>query len=191
MSVAMKDLPRRHGITVDEYYRMAETGEIAPDARVELIEGEIIDMPPPGPRHSSMDMRLTALLIRALGDRAMVRPGGGVRLDDMSLVGPDFALVVPREDFYEYHHPTPEETFLAIEVSDSRLSFDLGRKRALYARCGVTELWVIDLKRGRLHRFRQPSGDEYLEIEVLEAPRTMSIEKLPGITLDTSSLFGG
>jgi Uma2 family endonuclease len=191
MSVAMKDLPRRHGITVDEFIRMYEAGELAPDARVELIEGEIIDMPLPGPRHSSMDMRLNVLLMRAVGDRAMVRPGGGVRLDDMSLAGPDFALVVPRDDFYEYHHPTPEETLLAIEVSDTRLRFDLGRKRALYARRGVTELWVIDVKRGRLHRFRQPSGDEYLEIEVLEAPRTMSIEKLPGITLDTSSLFGG
>src|SRR3954468_8235854 len=76
MSVAMKDLPRRHGITVDEYYRMAETGEIAPDARVELIEGEIIDMPMPGPRHSSMDSRLLALLVRAVGERAIVRPGG-------------------------------------------------------------------------------------------------------------------
>src|SRR3569833_2896800 len=136
MSVAMKDLPRRHGITVDEFIRMYEAGELAPDARVELIEGEIIDMPLPGSRHSSMDMRVNALLMRAVGDQAMVRPGGGVRLDDMSLVGPDFALVVPREDFYEYHHPTPEETFLAIEVSDSRLSFDLGRKRALYARRG-------------------------------------------------------
>ena len=191
MSVAMKDLPRRHGITVDEYYRMAETGEIAPEARVELIEGEIIDMPTPGTRHSSMDMRVNALLVRGVGDRAMVRANLGIRLSDMTVLQPDFALVLPREDYYAEHHPSASEILLAIEVSDTRLSFDLGRKRAVYARRGVTELWVIDVKRGRLHRFRQPSGDEYLEIEVLEAPRTMSIEKLPGITFDTSSLFGG
>lgn len=190
MSVAMKDLPRRHGITVDEYLRMYEAGEFAPEARVELIEGEIIDMPVPGSRHSAMDMRLVELLVQAVGRRALVRPGGGIHLDSMSLPAPDFSLVVRREDYYVERHPTAAETFLVIEVSDTRLSFDLGRKRALYARRGVTELWVVDVKRARLHRFRQPSGDEYLDAAVLEAPRTMSIEKLPDVTLDTSSLFG-
>jgi Uma2 family endonuclease len=190
MSVAMKDLPRRHGITVDELYRMVDRGELAPDARVELIEGEIIDMPVPGPRHTAMDTRLLELLIHAVGQRALVRPGSAIHLDDMSLPQPDVSLVLRREDYYAERHPTGAETFLAIEVSDTRLSFDLGRKRALYARRGVTELWVIDVKRARLHRFRNPSGDEYLQTEVLEAPRTMSIEKLPDVTLDTSSLFG-
>jgi len=189
MSVAMKDLPRRHGITVDEYYRMVDTGELAPDARVELIEGEIIDMPTPGTRHSSMDSRLNALLVRAVGERAIVRPNLGIRLDNMSELQPDFAVVLSREDFYAEHHPTPAEILLAIEISDTRLSFDLGRKRALYARRGVTELWVIDVKRARLHLFRKPSGDEYLGISVLEAPSAMSIEKLPDVSLDLSSLW--
>lgn len=191
MSVAMKDLPRRHGITVDEYYRMAETGEIAPDARVELIEGEIIDMPPIGNPHAAMETRLNELLIHSVGRRAIVRCGLPLCLDNMSEPQPDFTLVFRRDDFYKERHPTPADVFLAIEVSDTRLSFDLGRKRALYARLGVSELWVIDLKRARLHRFRQPCGDEYLDTTVLEAPRTMSIEKLPGITVETSSLFGG
>src|SRR5690349_5754264 len=111
MSVAMKDLPRRHGITVDELYRMCEAGEIAPDARVELIEGEIIDMPPPGSRHSAMDSRLAALLIQTVGPRAIVRPGGVIHLDNMSEPQPDFALVMPRQDFYVEHHPTAAETF--------------------------------------------------------------------------------
>src|SRR5262245_16610071 len=127
MSVAMKDLPRRHGITVDEYLRMYEAGEFASvDDRVELIEGEIIDMPVPGPRHSSMDSRVVELLIRAVGQRALVRPGGGVHLGNMSLPQPDFSLVARRADYYVERHPTSAETFLAIEVSDTRLSFDLG-----------------------------------------------------------------
>ncbi len=190
MSIAMEDLPRRHGITVDEYLRMYEAGEFSPDARVELIEGEIIDMPPPGTRHSAMGSRLNEMLIHAVGQRALVRPGGGIRLDNMSLPQPDFSLVVRRADYYVEHHPTAAETLLAIEVSDTRLRFDLGRKRVLYARRGITELWVIDVNRARLHRFRRPSGDDYLEAVVLEAPRTMTIEKLPDVTLDTSSLFG-
>ena len=189
MSVAMKDLPRRHGITVDELYRMCEAGELAPEARVELIEGEIIDMPPPGSRHSAMHSRLLEVLMQAVGQRAIVRPASALHLDDMSAPQPDIALVLRREDFYAERHPTAAEMLLVIEVSESRLSFDLGRKRALYARHGIPELWVIDLARSRLHRFRRPSGDEYLETLVLDAPRTMSIEKLPGVALDTVSLF--
>jgi Uma2 family endonuclease len=189
MSVAMKDLPRRHGITVDEYYRMAETGEIAPEARVELIEGEIIDMPPIGNPHAAMDTKLTMLLVDAVKRRALVRVGLPTRLDNMSEPQPDFALVSPRDDFYEQGHPTAAETLLAIEVSVTRLSFDLGRKRALYARHGISELWVIDLKRARLHCFRNPSGDEYLDAKVFEAPRTMSLERLPEISLDLSPLW--
>jgi Uma2 family endonuclease len=189
MSVAMKDLPRRHGITVDEYYRMAETGEIAPDARVELIEGEIIDMPPIGSPHGAMDSRLNALLVQAFGQRAIVRVGLPIRLGNMSEPQPDFSVVLPRPDFYYERHPTAADTLVAIEVSVTRLSFDLGRKRALYARHGIPELWVIDLKRSRLNLFRRPSGDEYLETSVLDAPRTMSIERLPDASLDLSSLW--
>ena len=133
MSVAMEDMPRRHRITVDEYYHMAEVGEIAPDARVELIEGEIIDMPPIGSPHGAMDSRLTALLVQTFGQRAIVRCGLPIRLGNMSEPQPDFALVTPREDFYAERHPTAVETLLAIEVSVTRLSFDLGRKKALYA----------------------------------------------------------
>ena len=189
MSVAMEDMPRRHRITVDEYYRMVEVGLLAPKARVELIEGEIIDMPPIGSPHGAMDTKLTMLLVEAVGKLALVRCGLPIRLDNMSEPQPDFALVSPREDFYEQRHPTAAETLVAIEVSDTRLSFDLGRKRALYARHGLRELWVIDLKRARLHLFRRPSGDEYMETSVLDAPRTMSVEGLPGVSLDLSSLF--
>ncbi len=189
MSVAMEDIPRRHRITVDEYYRMAEVGLLAPDARVELIDGEIIDMPPIGSPHAAMDSMINSVLTHAVGQRAIVRGGLPIRLGDMSEPQPDFALVSPRKDFYAERHPTAADTFLAIEVSDTTLSFDLGRKMALYARHGVPELWVIDLKRARLHVFRRPSGNEYLEVLALDAPSSMVIEKLPGVSLDLSSVF--
>src|SRR5262249_31979198 len=151
MRVAMEDLPRRHGITVDEYYRMFETGELAPDARVELIEGEIIDMPSIGSSHAAMDTAFTMLLIEGVRKRALVRVALPIRLGNMSEPQPDFALVAPREDFYAERHPVADDTLLAIEVSVTRLSFDLGRKKSLYARHGVPEVWVIDVKRSRLH----------------------------------------
>jgi Uma2 family endonuclease len=76
MSTLMESWPRRHRITVDEYHRMGEIGVLAPDARVELIEGEIIDMQPIGSEHGSVVDQLTQLLVRAVGERAIVRVQG-------------------------------------------------------------------------------------------------------------------
>ena len=96
MGTLMETWPRRHRITVDEYYRMAEVGVLAPDARVELIEGEIIDMAPIGTEHGSVVDLLNRLLTRAVGDRAIVRVQGAIRLSEMSEPEPDLALLIPR-----------------------------------------------------------------------------------------------
>src|SRR5690349_16226378 len=101
MIVAMEEFPRRHRITVEEYYRMAEVGLLAPDARTELIEGEIIDMTVPGLRHSAAVDRLAELFVRAVGDRAQVRVQGPVRLDNYTESMPDLALLLRHPDFYE------------------------------------------------------------------------------------------
>ena len=99
MSTLMESWPRRHRITVEEYHRMAEVGLLAPDARVELIEGEIIDMAPVGTGHCSVVDSLGYRLFRAVGDRAIVRNQGAILLDDLSMPQPDFALLTARADF--------------------------------------------------------------------------------------------
>lgn len=190
MRVAMEDLPRRHGITVDEYYRMAETGELAPDARVELIEGEIIDMPPLGDPHMATVDRLNELLVETVAKRAIVRCQGAVQLGDYSMPQPDFVLLAPRADYYSSRRAVAEDVFLAIEVSDTSLSYDRGRKMKLYARFGLPEFWVIDVNTRRLYLHRRPSGNGYLEVSVLEAPSSMAIERFPGAVLDLSWLLG-
>src|SRR5437868_6922768 len=106
MSVAMEDWPPRHRITVDEYLRMGEVGLLAPGARVELIEGEIIEMPPIGCPHAAVVNRLNRLLVGAVGERAIVQCQNPVRLDDYNDPQPDFALLAPREDFYQRQRPT-------------------------------------------------------------------------------------
>ena len=191
MSAAMmEEEPRRHRITVDEYHRMAEVGLLAPKARVELIDGEIIDMPPIGNPHYAYVDRLNELLRDAVGKRAIVRCQGGVQMGDFSEPEPDFALLARREDFYSSRRATAEDTLLTIEVSDTSLRYDRGRKMALYARHGVPELWVIDVNSGCLHLYRRPSGNAYADVSSLDAPGTMSIERLPEVSLDLSSLFG-
>ena len=190
MSVAMEDMPRRHRITVDEYYRMVEVGLLAPKARVELIDGEIIDMPPIGDPHMATVDRINELLIHAVGDRAIVRCQGAVQLGDFSAPQPDLVLLARREDYYSTRRAVAEDIFLTIEVSDTTLSYDRGRKMALYARHRVPELWVIDVNSRRLHLYRRPSENAYLDVSSLEAPSTMTVERLPGFTLDLSWLLG-
>ncbi len=190
MSVAMEDMPRRHRITVDEYYRMVEVGLLAPKARVELIDGEIIDMPPIGDPHMATVDRINELLIHAVGDRAIVRCQGAVQLGDFSAPQPDLVLLARREDYYSTRRAVAEDIFLTIEVSDTTLSYDRGRKMALYARHRVPELWVIDVNSRRLHLYRRPSENAYLDVSSLEAPSTMTVERLPEVTLDLSWLLG-
>ena len=119
MSIAMQEWPRRHRITVEHYYRMAEAGLFAEDARVELIDGEIIDMPPMGSRHAGRLERFGALLSAAVAGRALVRQQLPIRLSNDSEPQPDVAVVTPRDDHYESSHPIALDVLLLVEVSDA------------------------------------------------------------------------
>ena len=190
MSAAlMEEEPRRHRIRVDEYYRMVEVGLLDPKARVELIDGEIIDMAPLGDPHMATVDRINELLIHAVSERAIVRCQGAVQLGDYSAPQPDFTLLERRQDYYRSRRAVSSDVLLTIEVSDTTFKYDSGRKKSLYARHDVPELWIIDIPRARILLFRRPSGDDYLEKSVLDVPDTMSIERLPGVALDLSPLF--
>lgn len=184
----METLPRRHRLTVDEYYRMAEVGLLAPDARVELIEGEIIDMPPIGPEHGSVVDRLTYRLIKAVGDAAIVRVQGAVRLDPWSEPQPDIAVLARRTDFYRSAHPTGSNVHLIIEVSDSTLRYDLDIKVPLYARHGVPEVWVLDLRHGELIVHSDRSENAYRQRTSTAHPELTPIPGLTDVVVDLSGL---
>jgi Uma2 family endonuclease len=97
MSSSMADdVRRRHRLTAEAYHRMGEAGILAPDARVELVEGEIIDMPPIGSRHAGTVNQLARIVQRAVGDRAIVQVQNPILLDEHSELQPDFSLVRPR-----------------------------------------------------------------------------------------------
>jgi Uma2 family endonuclease len=185
----MEEEPRRHRITVDEYHRMAENGSFAPDARVELIDGEIIDMPAIGNPHMATVDRLTELFIHTVGQRAIVRCQGAVQLGDYSAPQPDFVLLERREDYYRSRRAIWSDVLLTVEVSDTTFKYDSGRKKSLYARHNVPELWVIDIPSARVLQFRRPSESDYLQKSILNAPDSLSIERLPGVTIDLSSIY--
>jgi Uma2 family endonuclease len=182
-------LLRRHLLTVDQYYRMAETGVLAPDARVELIEGEIVDMAPIGTRHGSTVKRLNHLLTEAVGDRAIVAVQDPVRLSQRSEPQPDLMLLAPRDDYYAKAHPTAADVLLLIEVSDTSARYDREIKLGLYARHGVREVWIVDLDNRLLRTCRAPQGDTYTEVMETAHPGRLSPLALPDVSIDASKLL--
>lgn len=179
----------RHRITVDEYYRMAEVGLLAPDARVELIEGEIIDMPPIGSRHGGTVTQLHHLLVQAVATRASVRVQQPVRLGKSSEPQPDLALVKPRADYYKSRHPTAADTLLIVEVSDTTFRYDRQIKVPLYARHGIPEVWIVDIKGRQMHFFRSPGADGYGDVVSSTEPGAREIAALPGVQVDLSGVL--
>jgi Uma2 family endonuclease len=168
---------------------MAETGILAPDAQVELIEGEIVDVAPIGSRHSSTVNRLHQTLTLALGKRAIVQAQGPVRLLPWSEPQPDLAVLRARDDFYRDTHPTAADTLLVVEVSYSTLTYDRSIKVPLYARHGIAEAWLLDLKANRMHCFAQPRDGEYKQMSTVAALGTLSLAGLPEIPIDLGGIF--
>jgi Uma2 family endonuclease len=186
----METWPRRHRITVDEYHRMAEVGLLAPDARVELIDGEIIDMAPIGRVHASVVDQLTRIFVRAVGDEAIVRVQGSVRLGRMSEPEPDLVLLRPRADFYRSEFATAADVLLVVEVSDSTLRYDRDVKVPLYARQAVPEAWIVDLQDDRLLVYGEPSAGQYRRQVVMARPAGVNVTALPGLAVDLSAVLG-
>ena len=179
----------RHRLTAEEYGRMVESGVLPPDVRVELIDGEVIDMAPMGSRHYSTVARLHRLLERAIQDRGIVVAQAPLRLSAHDEPEPDLVVLEPREDFYVGALPTGTDCLLVIEVSDTTLAYDVRIKAPLYARQGVPEYWVIDLPGQALRRFSTPVGGEWQQITTLKHPGRIALPGLSGAEIDLASLF--
>jgi len=184
---AIHDHPRRHSITVTEYVRMAEAHVFAHDARLELMEGEIVEMAPIGSAHAAVVDTLDTLL-REVVSGVMVRVQSPLVLGERSSPQPDVMLLRPRADRYYNSHPVAADALLVIEVSDTTLEYDLEVKRPLYAQAGVAEFWVVDIGRRELHVFREPRLD-YSIHRVLTAIDNVAVAALGSAGFSVSALF--
>jgi Uma2 family endonuclease len=189
MSTPAADLYRRHRFTADEYHRMGESGLFGEDDRVELIEGEIIEMTPIGSRHSGTVIRLNRLLGQAVGDRAILATQSPLRLDVASEPEPDVALLRPRDDFYTTSHPGPADVLLLVEVAEASLRFDREVKVPLYARHGIPAVWLVDLAGRELTAYQQPAGEGYLQQCVITDLAAVELPGLSDLAVDLSGLF--
>jgi Uma2 family endonuclease len=153
--------------SVADYHRMGEAGILGPELRTELIDGEVVEMPPIGHPHAGTVKLLSNLLKEHLGATAIVSVQDPVWLNDHTEPLPDLALLRPRPDYYRNGHPTPGDVLLIIEVADSSLSYDRDVKLPRYALAGIPEVWLVDLAGRRLLRHCQPAGRTYADVAEL------------------------
>lgn len=181
---------RKRRFTVDEYHRMGEVGILSDDDRVELVEGEIVEMTPIGSRHAAQVDRLASLLWARLGSRAIVRVQGPVQLSTDSQVQPDVVLLRPRDDFYAKSHPGPNDVLLIIEVADTSLDTDRRVKVPLYAKSGIPEAWVLDLTANQVIVHRHPTPQGYGEARALVPGQSLAPHALSDLSLTLTDLLG-
>ena len=163
---------------------MAEADIFRPKQRVELLDGEVLEMSPIGLRHAACVNRLAFLLHSQLGESGMVRVQHPVELDPYSEPEPDLAVVRWQADFYESHHPEPSDILLLVEVADTSLPFDLERKAPRYLAAGVPEVWVIDLADEIVHVLR---SDEHLR---LSAADSVAPAAFADLVLEVAAILG-
>jgi Uma2 family endonuclease len=181
--------PARHRLDVDAYYKMAETGILTRDDRVELIDGEIIDMNPIGSPHAALVKRLNRLFARAAAEgMVLVSVQDPLRLDAYNEPEPDLMLLRPRADDYGTSHPGAADVFLLVEVSDSSLAYDRGAKLALYARFGVAEVWIIDIAGPTVEIYRQPKEGAYSLAE-RRTGGSLTPDLVPSVAIDVAALL--
>ena len=174
--------PKRRRFTVDEYCAMANAGILCEDERVELLDGEIIIMPPIGKPHEDGTTRLGSDLTYSLYERAWVRVQNSVRLDDYGLPEPDIAVVRLRDDYHR-RRPTPEDVLLLIEVADSSLELDREVKLGRYAAAGIPEVWIANLRARQVEAYSDPVDGSYRSRRVVTAEGSISPLAFPDVSL--------
>jgi Uma2 family endonuclease len=186
----MATLTRRL-FNVDDYHRMAEAGILLEDDRVELIEGELIEMAAIGNRHNAAVDRLTELFVERLQRRAIVRVQGSVRLNERNEPQPDLVILRRRDDFYENAPAGPGDTLLVVEVADSSLDFDREIKAPLYARNGVHEFWLVDLEARMVTAFREPTASGYQSAVAARPGESVAPSALPDVSIAVEEVMPG
>ncbi|TPQ48963.1 hypothetical protein C2U72_21005 [Prosthecomicrobium hirschii] len=160
--IAADGLPRR-AFTVAEVEAMVRAGILAEDERIELIDGELIPMSPKGSRHETVKIALNLHWSRLCPDDRLVAQGTTVRLSPDSYLEPDF-VIFPFAAGVD--GLGPETALLAVEIADSSLGYDLGRKAAVYARFGIAELWVVEAWTLAVHVHTEPTPDGYRSVAI-------------------------
>jgi Uma2 family endonuclease len=175
--------------TLDDYHRMIEVG-LLDNRHVELLNGEIIEMPPEGPEHAYLGDESGTYLSQLLGDRAKVREGRPITLPNNSEPEPDLAIVRPLGRIYRQRHPYAEDVFWLIELANTSLAKDLEIKGRAYATAGIEDYWVVNLKNRNLKVFREPVDGDYTRQLTLTTGEIHPLA-FPDVTISGQRLLEG
>ena len=177
--------PRRR-FTVDEYHRMAEAGILHADERVELLDGDIVEMSPTGDRHVEALSRCEEAFAALLAARRVrFSTQNPARLGEHNEPQPDFALVRPGA----LGAPRRGELLLAVEVADSSVEDDRAVKVPLYARAGIPEAWLLNVRDGVLEVHREPGPDGYAWHRTYRPEQHVAAAAFPDLVLRVADLL--
>jgi Uma2 family endonuclease len=181
--------PSPFRFSVDEYYLVAQAGAFGETTHTELIEGEIIEMPPAGPEHYGNVDSVAAIFHRMLPSGYQIRCLGALLINENTELEPDIAVLKQRGDKYTKSHPAPADALLVVEISKSSLAYDLKRKAAIYAGAGLGEYWVVDLGGRQLHVLTEPAGESYAQHRILSVGDEVKCTTVPELALPVEQLF--
>jgi Uma2 family endonuclease len=180
----------KYWITADEFEQMGRAGILHSDARLELLEGAIYEMPPIGSPHAACVKFLNAQLNRLFNGKFIVSTQDPVRLIDFSEPQPDVALLRWRDDYYRHAHPTPNDALLIIEVADSTVETDRSYKVPLYAKAGIAEVWLINLPEEQVELFASPVDGAYQTATIFKHDDVAQSHTIKDLSLSVSDILG-
>jgi Uma2 family endonuclease len=179
----------RRQFTVADYARMRETAILAEDDRVELLDGEVREMSPIGPRHAAIVKRLNTLLGRLLDNTVILSIQDPIQLNDYTEPQPDLAILQYRDDYYAAAHPVADDVLVVIEVADSSVEYDREEKVPRYATAQIPEAWLVDLSSDIVEQYWQPRNGKYLLKRLVERGDTIVAQSVPKLELAVDAIF--
>ncbi|MBF2046487.1 MAG: Uma2 family endonuclease [Leptolyngbya sp. IPPAS B-1204] len=182
-------LTRTKQWTVDDYHRMIAAGILTASDRVELLDGQIIEMNPQLPPHAATTQRAFRYLDRLLEPIAYVRMQLPITLSPKSEPEPDIAVVRIDPNEYGDRHPGPEEIFLIIEVADSTLLSDRQQKALIYAKADIPDYWILDVNTRQVLVFRDPAENGYRHQATFATNTTLAPVAFPDVAIPLNQLF--
>ncbi len=185
MDVAVKPTVKRMKFDVHAYHQLIASGILPPDQKVELIDGEIIEMSPVNSLHAGIVKKISRLFYSNTNSQEIiVSVQDPILLDEYSEPQPDLALLQYRADIYTKSHPSPEEILLLVEVSNSTLDIDKKIKLPLYAQASIPEVWIINLVDEQVEVYSKPKHQIYTQTNIYQAGDIVANTFLPELKVD-------
>jgi len=172
--------------SLKDYHNLIDNGVLA-SKNVELLDGELVEMPPESPLHTYVTLNGANYFREKLKGLALIREAHPVTLSN-SEPEPDIAIVQLHPHKYKYQHPSLEDIFLLIEISNKTLNYDLNDKRKVYAKEGIKEYWVVDIKNRQVNIFFNPQNDDY-EVKKVITDGMIIAQSFPDLELAINQLF--